>query len=162
MLRSSELPAFNLQRQAGIDANKACLSMFLVRPSLPSFLSLGAKIYMPKYIKLVHWLYEENRMVALTEVAKFMNVTLSGVHHYIKSIRKCEDIFQVRISQVDIGGRKQFAIRVLAIRPYKLIPGRRPVLVDEQQKGLQSDYFSMVDIWRVLVSKPWRKIDLLM
>lgn len=115
---------------------------------------------MPKYIKMVHWLYEQNRMVTLTEVAKFMNVTLSGVHHYIKSARKFDNIFQMRISQIDIANRKQFAIRVLAIKPYRLVSGRPPVLADDSQHDFEKSSLSMSDIWRELVGKSWDKISL--
>ncbi|WP_346210322.1 hypothetical protein [Aeromonas salmonicida] len=117
---------------------------------------------MPKYIKLAHWLYEENRMVALTEVANFMNVTLSGVHHYIKSIRKCEDIFQIKICQIDVAARKQYAIRVLAIRPYKLIAGRRPILEGGSMNNFQGHAHGTAEIWHKLVSKPWQEINLMM
>lgn len=118
-------------------------------------------IDMPKYIELAHWLYKENRMVPLTEVAKLMNVTLSGVHHYIKSIRKYEEIFQVRISQVDVSERKQYAISVLSIRPYKLISGRRPV-IDNSASGVtnRSSAMTTSEIWIRLVSKPWREVQL--
>ncbi|MFQ2734533.1 hypothetical protein ACK30T_07885 [Aeromonas caviae] len=113
---------------------------------------------MPNYIKLAHWLYEENRMVALTEAAEFMNVTVNGIHHYIKAILKYDDIFKVKICQVDDATRKQYAIRVLAIRPYKLIPGRRPISEDNIWHGFQESCYSMADIWRELISKPWCKM----
>lgn len=100
-------------------------------------------------------------MVPLTEVAKLMGVTLSDVHHYIQSIRKCEEIFQIRINQVDVSERKQYAIRVLSIRPYKLISGRRPVLDDAVSEVTCQGYtMSASEIWRLLVSKPWCEIQL--
>ncbi|MEZ6994222.1 hypothetical protein ACSZN3_17210 [Aeromonas hydrophila] len=113
---------------------------------------------MPNYIKLVHWLYEENRMVALTEAAKFMNVTLNGIQHYIKAILKYEHIFQVKICQLEDVERKQYAIRVLAIRPYKLISGRGPILTENVWHCFQGGRYSMTDIWRELISKPWCKM----
>lgn len=156
MLRSSELPAYQSKRWTNLIGSnffRRCIKSDFV-------MCVNKRCLIPKYIKMVHWLYEQNRMVTLTEVAKFMNVTLSGVHHYIKSVRKFDNIFQVRISQIDIANRKQYAIRVLAIKPYRLVSGRPPVLADDSQYDFEKSTLSMSDIWRELVGKSWDKISL--
>jgi hypothetical protein len=114
----------------------------------------------PKYIKLAHWLHEQGKPIALTEVAKHMGVSLSGVYHYISSIRKCADIFQIKINQICMAKKDQYAIRVLSIRPYKLIRGRRPILRDDLLDYCTSQFISMDDMWKQLVSRPWKKLQL--
>ncbi|UNU27981.1 hypothetical protein [Aeromonas hydrophila] len=111
----------------------------------------------PKYIKLAHWLYDQGKPIALTEAANYMGVSLSGVYHYIASIRKCADIFHIKINQISITRNKkeQYAIRVIAIRPYKLVRGRRPTLKDGLSDVKENKFVSMDDMWKVLVSKPW-------
>ncbi|HDZ8897877.1 TPA: hypothetical protein RUX41_004257 [Aeromonas dhakensis] len=130
---------------------------------------------LPRYLRVAHWLLEQQRIVSSREVAAAFNVTPKMMSDDFAKLRKRMDLINFREQKVpcEKHGGWQYALHVFHIHPYHLDERKYPTrqtwdcgncidIRNTLEGGLSSSAYKfdnrVVLTWRDLLSKNWAQL----
>lgn len=108
---------------------------------------------LPRYLRVAHWLHEQQRPISSREVAEAFGVSPKAISDDFAKIRRRTDIMDVHEQKVRDKGVQQYQLQVLNIHPYMLDERKCPHRKDIEREGLGSTL-----TWHDLVCRPWRQL----
>lgn len=107
----------------------------------------------PRYLRVAHWLLEQQRPISSREVAEVFSVSPKAISDDFAKIRRRTDIMDVHEQKVRDKGVQLYLLHVLSIHPYMLDERQCPHRKEVEREGLGSTL-----TWHDLVCRPWRQL----
>ena len=108
---------------------------------------------LPRYLRVAHWLHEQQCPLGSREVADAFGVSVKAISDDFAKIRRRTDIMEVHEQKVCDNGVQKYLLHVLAIEPYVLDERRCPHPRGVEPEGLGSSL-----TWYDLLCRPWRQL----
>ena len=107
----------------------------------------------PRYLRVAHWLLEQQRPISSREVAEVFSVSPKAISDDFAKIRRRTDIMDVHEQKVRDKGVQLYLLHVLSIHPYMLDERQCPHRKEVEREGRGSTL-----TWHDLVCRPWRQL----
>jgi hypothetical protein len=124
------------------------LGVFIMAPHL-----------LPRYLRVAHWLHEQQRWVSSREAANVFCVSIKTMSDDFAKLRGRPDIVEFdeqKISNKNGRGGWQYLLRVVSINAYMLDGRQYP----RQQCNERDEIFGWSLAWRELLTRSWVQMDL--
>ncbi|WP_413796029.1 CaiF/GrlA family transcriptional regulator [Aeromonas dhakensis] len=108
---------------------------------------------MPRYLRVAHWLLEQQRPISSREVADAFRVSPKAISDDFAKIRRRTDIIDVYEQKVRSKGVQQYLLHVLNIYPYMLDERQCP-----HRKEVDIGVLRTTLTWHDLICRPWRQL----
>lgn len=114
---------------------------------------------MPRYLRVVHWLYHYQGFMSARELGPLFNVEPKRITDDFARIRKHRNIFKTEEQKIPIQGGYKYRVRVLHIYPYRMDGRNFPILL---KNGVRQgeDQPNQIITWADLLSSRWRDLEL--
>ena len=111
---------------------------------------------LPRYLRVAHWLHEQQRPVSSREVADIFSVPIKAISDDFAKIRRRPDIMDINEQKIRHKGVQKYLLHILNIHPYRLDERQYPHRQDDEQNTLDASL-----IWRKLLSHHWHQMVLI-
>lgn len=111
---------------------------------------------LPRYLRVAHWLHEQQRPISSREVADVFSVPVKAISDDFAKIRSRPDIMDIHEQKVRYKGVQQYLLHILNIHPYMLDERQYPHRQDDEKNTHDA-----VPTWRDLLSRPWHQMVLI-
>lgn len=108
---------------------------------------------LPRYLRVAHWLHEQQRPISSREVADVFNASPKAISDDFAKIRRRSDIMDVHEQKVRDKGVQQYLLHVLNIYPYMLDERQCPHRKEGECEGLGPTL-----TWHDLVCRQWSQL----
>ena len=108
---------------------------------------------LPRYLRVAHWLHEQQRPISSREVAEVFSVSPKAISDDFAKIRRRSDIIDVHEHKVRDKGVQLYLLHVLNIYPYMLDGRQCPHRKEGERDGLGATL-----TWHDLLSRQWGQL----
>ncbi|PPA27860.1 hypothetical protein C3737_22260 [Aeromonas jandaei] len=108
---------------------------------------------LPRYLRVAHWLHEQQRLISSREVAELFSVSPKAISDDFAKIRRRTDIMDVHEQKVRDKGVQLYLIHVLNIHPYMLDERKCPHRKEGKRDGLGATL-----TWHDLLCRQWGQL----
>lgn len=108
---------------------------------------------LPRYLRVAHWLYHQQRAVSSREAADEFGISSWSIEREFSRIRDVPEIIVFDEQRIASRGGQQYLLRVIHINPYWLDEYQRPHRKDVEACAIRAPL-----TWRDLLSNPWYQL----